>query len=401
MTDSKKLACEAIERENSALRALSLDIWDHPELCFNEKHAHAAVTDFLEQRGFQVERHFKLDTAFRATASSKDTDADTPTIGVMCEYDALPGIGHACGHNLIAIMGVSIALGIKEALEQGGVKGKLVVLGCPAEEGGGGKIDLINAGAYDDMDCAIMGHPSQFNLSRPVYVGMCPMSITYKGKASHASSFPWDGVNALDAAVLCYQNVSCMRQHMRPTWRVHGVITHGGEKPNIIPQRSELLYYTRAPTVEELEELKSKVKDCVEGAAKATGCSVEYKFGANAYAPLLSNDILATLYEKNGQNLGIEFENDPTRLSKQGGSTDMGNVSQILPSIHPKYSINTMVAAHTTDFRDKARTEESHDLTLIHSKAMALAAIDVCNDPPLVAQMQAELKQRQHPSARR
>jgi len=392
MSAAKQLAVDIIEREEAALRALSLDIWHHPELAFQEHHAHKQISDFLEFQGFQVERHFKLDTAFRATASSDDAIDSTPTIGVMCEYDALPGIGHACGHNLIAILGVSVALGIKEALHKGGVTGKLVVLGCPAEEGKGGKIDLINSGAFADMDFALMAHPSQFNLPKPIYVGMSSLKITFKGSASHASSFPWDGVNALDAAVLCYQNISCMRQQMKPTWRVHGVFTNGGEAPNIIPELAELHYFVRAPTLGDLEVLKSKVVGCVQGAATATGCEVEYTFDPKGYAPLNSNDTLATLYTNNGKSLGIEFEDDPLKLNKQGGSTDMGNVSQILPSIHPKYSINTLVAAHTREFASLTKNQESHDLTILHAKALTMAAIDAFSDPSLIPAIKSDFE---------
>ncbi|GFO42665.1 peptidase m20 domain-containing protein 2 [Plakobranchus ocellatus] len=194
MNSEKSFLCSAIERESSSLRAVSLDIWNHPELGYNEHHAHKVLTDFLESKGFCVEKHFVIPTAFKATAARKDFTEDTPIIGVMCEYDALPGIGHACGHNLIAILGLAVACAIKEAFDSGVLKGKprytlhayllnsslitcaydyylqMIVLGCPAEEGEGGKIDLIEAGAYDDMDIAMMAHPSQFNLPKPVYV---------------------------------------------------------------------------------------------------------------------------------------------------------------------------------------------------------------------------------------
>uniref|UniRef100_A0A0B6ZWQ2 Peptidase M20 dimerisation domain-containing protein n=2 Tax=Arion vulgaris TaxID=1028688 RepID=A0A0B6ZWQ2_9EUPU len=394
MTEVKSLASAAIDRESANLRKISLDIWEHPELCFEERHAHDVLTDFLESKGFLVERHYKLDTAFRATISSKELQQDAPNIGVMCEYDALPGIGHACGHNLIAILGLSVALGVKEALDTGNINGKLTVLGCPAEEGGGGKIDLINAGAYKDLSIAMMAHPSQFNLPTPVYVAMSPVKVKYQGKASHASSFPWDGLNALDAAVLCYQNVSCMRQQFKPTWRVHGVITNGGDKPNIIPASAELLYYARAPSSYELQDIQKRLRGCFDGAATATGCTVTYNFDPKTYDSLMSNRSLAALYVKNGDSLGIEFEHDQHKILKQGGSTDMGNVSRVLPSIHPKYSLNTSVSLHTTEFRDIARTESAHETTLLHAKALSMTAIDVFSDPSLVLKMKEEFKQQ-------
>ncbi|CAL1531920.1 unnamed protein product [Lymnaea stagnalis] len=392
MVSDKDLACAAIDRESKYLRNISLDIWEHPELCFQEHHAHQVLTDLLLSKGFQVEKNYKLETAFKATATSHEIDPDSPNIGVMCEYDGLPGIGHACGHNLIAIMGIAISLGIKEALDKGNIKGKVTVLGCPAEEGGGGKIDLINAGAYNDMDVALMAHPSQYSVPKPVYVAMSPVRVKYQGKASHAASYPWNGINALDAAVLCYQNVSCMRQQLKPAWRVHGVITNGGEKPNIIPETSELLYYARAPCKEELLDIQKRLGGCFDAAAAATGCKVDYSFDPKSYDSLMSNETLASLYVQNGNALGIEFEKDPEKLSKQGGSTDMGNVSKVLPSIHPKYSLNTDVSLHTIEFRDIAKTESAHELTLVHAKALAMASIDVYSNPFLMGKIKDEFQ---------
>ncbi|CAG5127223.1 unnamed protein product [Candidula unifasciata] len=374
MSNLKSLACAAIDKESSNLRTLSLDIWEHPELCFEEHHAHEVLTNFLESKGFLV--------------------SATLVIGVMCEYDALPGIGHACGHNLIAILGLSVALGIKEVLDKGNVKGKVTVLGCPAEEGGGGKIDLINVGAYKDLDIAMMAHPSQFNLPKPVYVAMSQVKVKYQGKASHASSFPWNGVNALDAAVLCYQSVSCMRQQLKPTWRVHGVITNGGDKPNIIPETAELLYYARAPSGEELQDIQRRLGGCFQGAATATGCTVTYAFDPKGYDSLMSNNKMAAMYVENGESLGIVYEHDQNKLSKQGGSTDMGNVSRVLPSIHPKFSLNTEVSLHTTEFRDIAKTESAHVTTLLHAKALAMVAIDVYLNPSLVQVIKEEFQQQ-------
>ncbi|KAK3791995.1 hypothetical protein RRG08_035483 [Elysia crispata] len=357
MENEKSKVCAAIEREDAALRDISINIWDHPELCYDEHHAHQVLTTYLQAKGFSVEGQFKLPTAFRATTQSKDFTDDAPTIGVMCEYDALPGIGHACGHNLIAILGLAIACGIKDVMDSGDLKGKMIVLGCPAEEGGGGKVKLIHTGAYEDMDIAMMAHPSQFNLPKPIYVANSPVTVNFKGKASHASSFPWNGINALDAAVLCYQSVACMRQQFRPTWRVHGIFTKAGVKPNIIPDEAELLFYCRAPNSKELTELQRKMVGLFEGAAVATGCKVNYCFDPLSYDSLMSSEKLASLYVANGEELGIKFENDPLLLGKQGGSTDMGNVSRVLPSIHPKYSLNTDISAHTKEFCDIASDE--------------------------------------------
>ncbi|PVD29140.1 hypothetical protein C0Q70_11737 [Pomacea canaliculata] len=393
----KRIACEAIDSQTSYLRILSQDIWNHPELCFNEQYAHKRLTDFLEERDFNVERSYKLETAFRAVpkySRCKEEDG-YPNIAILCEYDALPGIGHACGHNLIAMVGVAASLGVQAALQSSafqGRGGRLMVLGTPAEEGGGGKIELIRAGAFEDVDVAMMAHPSQHNLSNPVYLAMKEVAIIYTGKASHASGAPWDGINALDAAVQCYTNISHLRQQIKPTWRVHGVIINGGLKPNIIPDQSELLYYLRAPTVLELDVLTKKVTDCIHGAAQATGCQVEIKLNKKPYSNLLSNNTLASLYIDNGEKMGIQFEKDPEKTQKAGGSTDMGNVSHVVPSIHPKFFIDTTASLHSKDFATVAYTEKAETLSLKVAKALAMTAIDVLITPGLADKIKDEFK---------
>ncbi|KAK7487752.1 hypothetical protein BaRGS_00021019 [Batillaria attramentaria] len=388
----KKLACDAIDNQASQLKLLSRDIWDHPELCFEEHYAHKRLTDFLEERGFGVERGYVVPTAFRAKPKGLQTGGEKgANVAVLCEYDALPGIGHACGHNLIATIGIATSLGIQAALGSSDYKGngELTVLGTPAEEGGGGKIDLIQAGAFQDVDLAMMAHPSQLNLPKPIYLAYNGVNIVYRGQEAHASSHPWDGVNALDAAVLCYTNISHLRQQMRPTWRVHGVISNGGVKPNIVPALSELVYYLRAPTPTELAVLNEKVIGCIEGAAKATGCQVEYKFDPKGYSSLLSNGVMASLYAENAEKVGVVIEKDPEKLKRAGGSTDMGNVSHVVPSIHPKYHI-TMASAHTPDFATCARTPEAEDNSLAVAKALAMTAIDFLTTPQLVQQAKVE-----------
>ncbi|KAL8586642.1 hypothetical protein ACOMHN_040150 [Nucella lapillus] len=390
----KQIACDAIDSKKTALKVLSQDIWNHPELCFEEKHAHKVLTDFLGENDFAVERSFLLETAFRAQPNSVPSQGGGPSIAVLCEYDALPSIGHACGHNLIATVGIAASLGVQAALKTPGFpgRGKLTVLGTPAEEGGGGKVDLINKGAFSNVDLAMMAHPSQFNLKKPIYLAMTPATIRYHGKAAHASSYPWKGVNALDAAVMCYTNISHLRQQMHPTWRIHGVITNGGAKPNIIPHIAELEYYLRAPTDTELHVLKDKFLGCVEGAAKASGCEFECEFGSKPYSSLLSNDVMASLYSDNGQRIGIQQETDLAKVLKAGGSTDMGNVSHLVPSIHPKFYVGTAASLHTPDFATQAKTDEAEDYSLGVAKALAMTAIDFLLKPQLVQQAKDAFK---------
>ncbi|XP_067676735.1 xaa-Arg dipeptidase-like [Haliotis asinina] len=391
MEELKSTACRAIDAASLDLKALSKEIYDNPELNFEEFHAHEVLTCLLEKYGFVVERSFKVATAFKATHGSNDNGG--PNIAVLCEYDALPGLGHACGHNLIAEVGVATALGAKAAMEACGKPlGKLTVLGTPAEEGGGGKVDLIRAGAFSDVDVAMMAHPSQCNLPRPVMVAMNQATIRFRGRASHAASFPWNGVNALDAAVLCYQNISCLRQQIKPTWRIHGVISNGGAKPNIIPELTELQYMIRAPTDPELAILKTKFEACVHGAAQATGCTVECQFDEKPYSALMSNNILAALYETNGVQVGIQFEQDPAKIAKQGGSTDMGNVSHVVPSIHPKFHFGTTASGHSADFAKAAGKGEAQGYTLSVGKALAMTVIDLFLNPDLIPQIQGQFQ---------
>ncbi|XP_022092530.1 peptidase M20 domain-containing protein 2-like isoform X1 [Acanthaster planci] len=373
MADFMKVAKAKIDASASNLNALSQEIWSHPELNFNEHHAHEVLTDFLEKEGFNVERHFVLETAFRATFGS---DNAGPNICVICEYDALPDIGHACGHNLIAECGVAAGLGIKAALEASGNKyGKVTVLGTPAEEGGGGKRLLIKANAFTGIAVAMMAHPYRYNVPRPIALSMTTVIIKFQGKASHASAAPWDGNNALDAAVMCYQAISNMRQQIKPTCRVHGIFTNGGAAPNIIPEEAELTYYLRAIDEGELSVLKRKVRACAEGAAKAAECQVEFRTNIT-YANLITNDGLSSMYESHVQRMGVEFSTD--EALRQGGSTDMGNVSYLVPSIHPKFAVGPGdVATHTGPFTTVAGSPEAQGPTLIQAKALAMTAIEL------------------------
>lgn len=384
MTDNLKArAIAEIEKYSSSLREISEQIWNNPELCFAEYKAHALLSQFLDSEGFCVDRSYLgVQTAFRATFGDGNT---RPNICVICEYDALPEIGHACGHNLIAEAGLAAALGIKAALEtQGAPKVTLTVMGTPAEEKGGGKIKLIEQNAFDAIDIAMMVHPAPFDLSKSTSLAVMQLEVIFHGKAAHAAAFPWNGINALDAAVIAYNNISLLRQQMKPTWRVHGIITNGGSKPNIIPEVAKMEYYLRAPTKAEVEELHSKVLACYDAAAKATGCTVEIPENFSLYENLLINPVFSSLYETNSVTLGTKF----MKISEQCGSTDMGNVSHVVPSIHPLYSIGDgSQINHTREFTAVSNTPDAHSKTLTAAKAMAMTAIDILNTPGLLEQI--------------
>lgn len=261
----------------------------------------------------------------------------------------------------------------------------MTILGTPAEEGGGGKIDLIRGGAFKGVDIALMAHPWKFAAARPLSLARAKVTIRYHGNAAHAAAFPWKGINALDAAVLCYQSISCMRQQMKPAWRIHG-----GTRPNVIPELTEMEFYIRAPSDPELKVLKDKAELCFRSAAAATGCEVEIIEDDKPYSGLLPNKTLSSLYEKHGSNLGIKFEPDTT---EPFGSTDMGNVSHIVPSIHPFFNVGEDVPAHTTLFCKAAGKPAAQVYALQAAKALALTAIDVMKQPKLLEKAKADLQE--------
>ncbi|XP_059167837.1 peptidase M20 domain-containing protein 2-like [Physella acuta] len=387
-------ACLAIDQEADALEQLSLTIWRNPELLFQERIAHDALTNFLEERGFAVERGYKnVETAFRATwecPATGESEYKTPNIAVLCEYDALPEIGHACGHNLIAQLGVAAALGVKAVMEKHGRPiGKLTVLGTPAEEGGGGKIVLMEAGAFDDVHVAMMCHPCSENIAMPNTLAM--YTITYHGKACHASASPWDGVNALDAAIQAYNSISALRQQLKPTTRVHGIFTKGGTKANIISDLTQLEYCIRAKDRRELEVVAQKVTKCWDGAAIATGCTVDIDHSQIGYSDINNNRTLAKVYEKHINMVEPDRRNFTETCPV--GSTDMGNVSYVCPSIHPMYRIGAALN-HSKEFTKESGTRSAFLLSQTQGKALALTAIEIMSDLGLLGEITAEFREK-------
>ena len=370
--EMKLTASSIIDSCYTELQQLGDEIWRNPELGFREHRAHQLLTDYLERKGFDVQRSFAgLETAFRATFGST-----RPNVCVICEYDALPEIGHACGHNLIAEAGVAAGLGLKAALEcDGGPKGMVTVMGTPAEETTGGKLDLIQNGAFGDIDAAMMAHPAPCDIVSPTFLGVSMWEVEFKGRPAHAAAYPWEGVNALDAAVTAYNSISMLRQQMKPTWRVHGVaLNGGGTDPAIIPSSTKLLYYVRAPEKQELIELERKVMNCFQAAAKATGCEVSINLRNQKFEALLSDKHVASCYASNLKSLGKQFHME----KEMSISTDFGNVSQIVPAIHPMYRIGSGGEAnHSLEFAAAANTPQAHRETLTAAKAMAHTGIDI------------------------
>ena len=390
---ARAAAVAAIDAANGELRDLSLDIHSNPELAYEEVYAHDVLTGFLEARGFQVERGaFGLPTAFRATAGSGG-----PTVAVLSEYDALPGIGHACGHNLIATSGVAAGLAAAEVLGEG--DGTIVVIGTPAEESGGGKVDLINAGAFDGIDAAMMMHPGGQSPQMPpgsVRVNGKPnalhaLTVRYRGKNAHAAGRPWDGLNALDALIHAYNGISLLRQQMRPSARVHGIITEGGQAPNIIPDETAAYFYVREDVVAHLEELKPRVVACFEAAAPATGTELELTWQGNPYTDMQNSTPLSETFTKHAVAMGME----PVEPEMAGaGSTDMGNVTYAVPGLHPSYAVESKAGNHNAGFTEAAGSEEGHARMITASKALALTVLDLFAEPELLVEAKREFDER-------
>ncbi|XP_001639332.2 xaa-Arg dipeptidase [Nematostella vectensis] len=388
----KKSALEAIDNRAKDLFDLNQRIWNKPELGFQEFYAHSQLVEFFENAGFEVDNtQGGLETAFRASIGSSKEGI---TVGIMCEYDALPGIGHACGHNLISEAGVGCALGLKAALEASAAPiGRVVILGTPAEEDGGGKVKMIDKGCFDDIDICMMVHPKPLNCVYATCLAREDVTVTFHGHSSHAAAFPWEGRNALDAVVLAYNSISALRQQMKPTWRVHGVVTNGGAKPNIIPDSASMSYYIRTPLENDIKVLHQKVHACFKAAALATGCTADIKWNTTPfYSNLVTNNTLAKLYQTHAESFGLKYPPKSEQVKIPFGSTDMGNVSHIKPAIHPYYDIGTDVANHTAEFAEAAKTKVAHESTLKQAKILAMVAIDVMTNKLVWEEVQQDFR---------
>jgi len=359
-----------VDRRRDVLLEVSHRIFEHPELCFEERHAHDLLCDVLEREGLAPRRRaFGLDTAFAAEAGEGG-----PTVAVLCEYDALPDIGHACGHNVIAAAGLGAGLAAAALADELG--GTVRILGTPAEEGGGGKVFMLRAGAFEGVDAAVMVHPADHDLPTMQTLAIRRVRATYHGRASHAAAAPHLGRNALDAAVLGYVNVAALRQHILPEERVHGVFTDGGGKPNIVPKRAEMEWYVRSPTSQGLDALTERVRECLLAGAAAAGCTVELELLEPAYAELRDDEELLESYRRHAAALGRELQ-DPSVVGGVVGSTDMGNVSQVVPSIHPMIAVAPPgVSIHTPEFAEHARGDAGDRAVIDGAKALVGTVLD-------------------------
>jgi amidohydrolase len=376
---------ETIDKLEPKLVDLSLRIHRHPETKFEEYNASRWLARAAEEAGFAIEMPIaELETAFRTTYSGSE---EGPVVAFLAEYDALPKLGHACGHNLIAAASLGAALGMQMAMDH--VPGTLQLIGTPAEEGGGGKVILAAAGVFDDVDVAMMFHPSSRTILWKHALARRKLFIEFFGKSAHAASHPEKGVSALDATLLTFQNINALREHIVDDARIHGIITDGGDAPNIVPDYSASLFYIRALNDDTCDELLERVRNCARAAALATGAKVKMDT-QGAYRSLRTNMPLAEAFKANLEALGWTFADfDPTAHI---GSTDMGDVSHITNTIHPYLSIGPEdLVGHSTEFAEAAASEKGHRAMIDAAKALAATATDVLLRPSLLESVKTAL----------
>lgn len=388
----KKEVCATIDSMKDQLLKVSRTIHANPELALKETKAAALLTEAIEKAGLPVERGvYGLETAFESEFGSDEG----PCVAILAEYDALPEIGHACGHNLIATAALGASLSLAKLNDR--LPGQIRLMGTPGEEGAGGKIIMDAEGAFNKVDAAMMIHPAGINMATMPTLAATGVKVIYHGRPAHAAASPHEGINALDALVTAYQAVAQLRQHIRYTERISGIITDGGKASNIIPEKAAGTFGVRAANKDELEVLKKKVQGCFEAGASATGATLEAKWATASYLDLRANWPLVEKFQRNAESLGREFIPLDKVPVGAAGSTDMGNVSYRVPSIHP------MIAAapagctiHHPDFTGYAGSEMGDAAAIDSAKALAMTALDFLTDADLQEsvrnQFEAEFK---------
>lgn len=384
LAEARAAVAGTIVEQREDLLALSHQIHDDPELSYQEHRSAALLADRLREAGYDVTLGcYGLDTAFEAVIGSGDVT------GTLClEYDALPKIGHACGHNIIATAGLGAAIALAPVAEQAGVRVK--VLGTPAEEHGGGKVDMLRAGAWEDSTFSLMVHgmtTGDVPVEHTIFTAVERFQVSFHGVASHAAGAPWLAVNAGAAATLSLTAMALLRQHIPHSCNINAFISNGGAATNIIPDLAELQVEVRAADLETHKSLKQRVMNCFEGAAIATGCSWEQHATENGYAPVKHDPDLSRLWNTNLEAAGRTLD---ASYDLGGGSTDMGNVSQVLPGLHGTVALTGCQAApHQVAFEQAAASPAGDDAVLDAAKALAWTVLDVAHDPVLRADLLA------------
>jgi len=371
-TDNKKeTIIQRVDELAEDLFRLSRKLYDNPETAYEERNASRWLSDWLRDRRFEVETGVGgIETAL--LAKPPGFSGKRPRAAFMAEYDALPGIGHGCGHNLIAASSLGAAAAL--ARSESSLDGDFMLIGTPAEEGGGGKARLAAAGVFDGVDMALLCHPGRHNRVGDHSLGRIKVKIEFFGKTAHAAAAPHLGRNALDALVLAYVNISAMRQQAPADVRIHGIITRGGEAPNIIPDFAEGLYYVRSASKTYLyDTLIHRFEDCLKGAASAAGCEYKMTILPPSLEPMLRNPALERAWGDNAEALGVVLDYG----EESPGSSDVGNISHLLPTIQPRLAIcDPSVNIHSTDFADATQSEMGRTALLLAAKTLAMTVYD-------------------------
>lgn len=381
---------QGVNRQLDALKPdlikLSNFIYANPELGHQEHKACAAHADLLRKNGFTVTQNYLgLATSFRA---EYDSGRPGPIVAYLAEYDALPEIGHGCGHNMLGTTSTGAGIILSRLMAQCG--GKAIVIGTPAEETDGAKAHLVAQGAFTGVDVALIAHPSQDHRKSGASQAMESLEFTFHGKTAHAAASPEEGINALDGVLTLFSGINALREHTRTDARIHGIITEGGKAPNIVPDLAKAHFYVRAGDTKYLTELVERVKNCARGASLAAGTTLEMRNNETSYANLITNQALSQTYVKHLTAMGVTEIKEPKPL---GGSTDMGDVSHVCPAIHPNFSISpAKLVGHTVEFAKATTTDYAHDQMMKVVGALALTGLEVIKDPELLSRIRREFE---------
>lgn len=380
----KELILKEVEKLKHRLWEINDYIYHNPEVGNKEVKAVGKLTEFLEENSFDVEVGVvNKPTAFKATYKS---NKEGPNIAYLCEYDALPQIGHGCGHNMIGTMGVGAAVALSKVLNS--IGGQITVLGTPAEECDGAKVEMAQKGVFDEIDVAMVLHPAEATYVSGKSLAMDAIQFEFKGKASHAAAEPEAGINALDAVILTFNGINALRQHVTSDIRIHGIIKEGGIAANIVPDRAVAQFYVRAKTREELNKVVEKVKNVARGASLMTGAELEISNYEISYDNMRTNETLSNIFNNNLKYVGVE---NILPAKESFGSIDMGNVSNVVPAIHPYIGIGcTDAVSHSKEFAEATVTDEAHEALIHGAEALALTGYDIIKNEELLESIKKE-----------
>lgn len=389
MSETRKNIIRVVKALSPEMKRLATFIGKHPELAFKEFKAQEKLITFLKTHGFKIQKGVGgIQTSFLATL----TRGSGPKIGFLAEYDALPGIGHACGHNLIGVASSAAAIALAKGFPN--FSGTISVVGCPAEEGGGGKILLAKKGIFHTLDCAMMAHPDCKTEVVKKMLALMEIDIEFFGRASHAAAEPEKGISALNAAVQSYQEIFKLSKTLSSDSRVHGIFTQAGSKPNIIPPYAALKYYVRALDMAYVRKTIEKIKKISLKETKKIGAKVKFTVNPLAYAPFHPNRTLAHIFKRQLQFLKVK--NEQSSETKRIGSSDVGNVGEVIPTIHPSIKICDNAFCHTIDFAKAAVEKKGFQGMGQATSALALTGYEIFLNPSLLKKMKAEFKQRKN-----